>query len=84
VPVSFAGQIAPMFREIDIVHMRPLGVLLDNYSYMSDSANNHANAVRVRDSLSGASAPRMPIGGPFWTQDRIDLLNQWMADGFQP
>ena len=65
-PVSFAGQIAPMFREIDIVHMRPLGVLLDNYSYMSDSANNHANALsRVRDSLREPLLRGCPLGDHF-------------------
>jgi hypothetical protein len=82
--VSFKNQIAPMFRQQDINCMRPAGVLLSDYSYMSDPSNNHANAVRVRDSLTGALTPRMPKGGPFWTQAMIDRYNQWMADGFQP
>ena len=82
--VSFKNQIVPMFHQQDINCMRPAGVLLGDYRYMSDPSNDHANAVRVRDYLTGALTPRMPAGGPFWTQAMIDLYNQWMADGFQP
>jgi hypothetical protein len=31
--VSFADDIRPMFREIDVDHMRGFGVLLDDYTY---------------------------------------------------
>jgi hypothetical protein len=73
-----------MFRNQDIGCMRAAGVLLGDRRYMSDPSGNHANAVQVRDFLTGALTPRMPKGGPFWTQAMIDLYNQWMADGFLP
>ena len=83
-PVSFATEIRPMFRPTDINCMALHSVFLDDYAYMSDPANNHANGVRVRDYLTGSLTPRMPKGGPYWTQPMIDLFNQWMADGYQP
>ena len=41
--VSFAGDIKPLFRAIDISHMKSAGVKLDDYTYMSDPS--HANKV---------------------------------------
>jgi hypothetical protein len=82
--VSFATDILPLFRAIDIAHMQPAGVLLNQYSYMSNPANNHQNATTVQAYLTGAKQPRMPPGGPFWTQQQLDLYAQWMSDGYLP
>jgi hypothetical protein len=82
--VSFAKDIQPLFRPIDIEHMRAFDVRLDDYVYMSDASNNHRNATAVRDFLSGAQQPRMPIGGPFWTADQLGLFERWMRGGFLP
>ncbi len=83
-PVSFAKDIVPLFRPIDINHMKPSGVILNDYGYMSDPAGDHHHAPAVYDSVTGASTPRMPVGGPFWSQEQLDLYKQWMTDGFQP
>jgi hypothetical protein len=69
--------------------MTPLGIVLDDYTYMSDSAGDnhfmdHANARDVYAHLTGARHPRMPKNGPFWSQAKLDLFNQWMSDGFLP
>jgi len=77
--VSFAHDILPLFRPIDIAHMKGGGVLLDSYAYMSDPA--HAKS--VLDSLTGAP-PHMPPGGPYWSPEQLDLLQKWIADGYQP
>jgi len=79
--VSFTTDIKPLFRPIDIQHMQNLGVSLDDYSYMSDASNNHENA---QDVLNELSAKKMPPGGPFWTDDTLNLFRQWIADGYQP
>ena len=44
--VSFAADIKPLFRAIDVSHMKPYGVKLDDYNYMSDPDN--ANRVASR------------------------------------
>jgi hypothetical protein len=87
--VSFQSDILPMFRGIDINHMKPMGVRLDDYGYMSDAAADstypdHANARQVYCYLTGDCEPRMPPGGPYWSADQLQLFSQWMDGGFQP
>ena len=85
-PVSFAKDIRPLFRPIDIAHMKPFGVKLDDYNYISDPANNHHNAAQVQDNLSpqNGDAPAMPPGGPYWTPEQLALFATWRTDGYQP
>jgi Ferritin-like len=78
--VSFAKDVLPLFRTIDVDHMKPLGVVLDDYAYMSDATDDHANAKAVLDVLK---KHRMPPGGPFWTQAQLDLFSKWMSDGYK-
>jgi hypothetical protein len=83
-PVSFDRDVRTLFRQIDIDHMSPYGVLLADYSYMSLPDNNHANAQDVLDFLSGKKQPQMPIGGPFWDSTKLSLYQRWMDDGYKP
>jgi len=79
-PVSFKNDIKPLFRSIDVEHMKRSGVALDDYAYMSDGTGDHANARGVLNTLTKRT---MPPGGPFWPQDRLDLFAKWMSDGYQ-
>ena len=86
---SFQTDILPLFRPVDISHMRRRGVLLDDYPYMSDPAGDatypdHAHARNVYCFLTGDCQPRMPPGGPFWDAGQLQLYQQWMDGGFQP
>jgi len=54
--VSFARDIRPLFRAIDVAHMKPSGHLLDDYAWMADAANEHGNARAVYESVRGESA----------------------------
>jgi len=83
-PVSFAAEIRPLFRPIDVEHMKPLGVVLDDYAYMSDPADDHKHATDVGDYLTGNKKPKMPLGGPFWSEQQLQLYAKWMSDGYQP
>ena len=78
--VSFARDIRPLFRPEDIQHMKPMGILLDDFKYMSDSKN----AQSVYDSLTGETQPQMPMNGPYWPKDKLDLFQKWMKGGCQP
>jgi hypothetical protein len=85
--VSFAQGIVPLFAPRDITCMARFGVLLNDYGYMSDATGNdefadHANARDVYAHLAGTVTPRMPMGGPYWADPQMQLLNQWMTDGF--
>lgn len=81
-PVSFAKDIRPLFRAIDISHMKSFGVHLDDYTYMSNP--NNANAVLATLSPQNGEDPSMPPGGPYWTAAQLALFAQWQKDGYQP
>jgi hypothetical protein len=81
-PVSFAASIRPLFREVDIQHMKPFGVELDDYAWMSNPDN--AASVLATVSPQNGNPPTMPPGGPFWTADQLALFAQWQKDGYQP
>ena len=93
-PVSYAKAIKPLFRKVDIDHMKPFDVQLDDFTWMSDPAGgsggscdefpDHANGRSVFAFLKGDCTPRMPLGGPFWHDDMLDLYQRWMDGGFQP
>jgi hypothetical protein len=80
--VSFASDIKPLFRAIDISHMKPKGVKLDDYPYMSNP--NNAKQVLATLSPHNGQPPSMPPGGPYWTAAQIELFAQWQKDGYQP
>jgi hypothetical protein len=80
--VSFASDIKPLFRAIDVSHMKKFKVELDNYTYMSNS--NNANHVLASLSPHDGEPPTMPPGGPYWTADQLALFGQWQKDGYQP
>ncbi len=80
-PVSFARDIRPLFRPIDVEHMKVHKVLLDDYTYMSDPARDHGNAQAVEDTLVKQT---MPPGGPYWNAQQLAIFKQWRSDGYHP
>jgi hypothetical protein len=80
--VSFARDIRPLFRDVDISHMEVHGIKLDDYTFMSDPDN--ANKVLEILSPHEADPPAMPPGGPYWTEDQLALFAQWQNEGYQP
>ncbi len=81
-PVSFSADIKPLFRAIDVSHMKSYGVELDNYTYMSIPDN--ANHVLASLSPHDGELPTMPPGGPYWTAPQLKLFVQWQTDGYTP
>jgi hypothetical protein len=80
--VSFARDIKPLFRPVDISHMKSHGIKLDDYAFMSDPDN----ADKVLGTLSphDGNPPSMPPGGRYWTEDKLALFAQWQNEGYQP
>jgi hypothetical protein len=80
--VSFARDIRPLFRAVDISHMKAHGIKLDDYTFMSDPEN----ADKVLGTLSShdGNPPPMPPGGPYWAADQLALFAEWQKDGYQP
>jgi len=80
--VSFERDIRPLFRAVDISHMGPHGIKLDDYTFMSNPDN--ANKVLAALSPNDDQPPAMPPGGPYWTADQLTLFAQWQNEGYQP
>ncbi len=78
--VSFNADILPLFTRSDIEHMNAFGVRLGQHDWMSQPCN----AKNVYKYLSGESQPRMPLGGPYWSQSQLELFARWMATGYEP
>jgi hypothetical protein len=81
-PVSFASEIKPMFRDVDVSHMKRLKIDLDDYTFMSNP--NNANKVLAVLSPQDGEPPSMPPGGPYWSAAQLELFAQWQQDGYQP
>jgi truncated hemoglobin YjbI len=69
-PLTFAGEIAPLFRERDRQSMR---FAFDLGSY--EDVSTHAPAILTR-----LRAGTMPCDGP-WSSDKIDVLERWITAG---
>ena len=82
--VSFASDIVPLFTEMDVEHMSEQGVELNQYVYMSDPANDHANAANVYQQVSSGSMPPSWSGEKPWTDEMVQTFQDWMNDGYQP
>ncbi len=80
--ISFAADIKPLFRSVDISHMKSYGVQLDDYTYMSNPSN--ANSVLANLSPHDGELPSMPPGGPYWTPAQLELFVRWQKDGYPP
>jgi hypothetical protein len=80
--VSFARDIRPLCRDVDISHMKVHGIKLDDYTFMSDPDN--ADKVLRALSPREGEPPSMPPGGPYWTADQLALFAQWQNEGYQP
>ena len=83
--VSFEADILPLFRPMDIQCMRGRGVFLADYSYMSQSEGGQfANAQNVLANLQATADPRMPFGGPYWSDESLQLFQSWINGGCKP
>ncbi len=77
--VSFARDIRPLFTDMDVAHMRNVGVLLDDLDYMRDPAH----AQNVLNSVSTGAMPPSGSGEPSWTPESVQLFQDWMTGGYE-
>jgi len=74
--VSFANDIAPMFKPFDVNMAWRFG--LTSYDDVK------ANATLIYSRLTNISSPMPPPPYPPFTQEQIALFNQWMLEGYAP
>ena len=75
--LSFAADVRPMFTDLDVDHMQPLGIDL------SDRAAVEANADAIYAVVSNGSMP--PAGaGKRWSPEMCARFKQWQTQGCPP
>jgi hypothetical protein len=87
--ISFAKDIVTLFTSKDINCMKNFGVFLDDYQFMGEPSGDisyidHANARHVYARLKGDDQPRMPKGGPYWSDEMLNKFEDWINGGFEP
>ena len=78
--ISFETDILPLFTTMDKDHMSRAGVLLGDYSYMSQPDN----AAEVYEQVSSGGMPPSDSGERPWSEDKVQRLKEWMDGGYQP
>lgn len=78
--VSFETDILPLFTSVDVEHMRALGALLDDYSFMSQPDN----AAKAYERLANGSMPPSDSGEPRWSEEKVQQFKEWMDGGYAP
>lgn len=70
-----------LFSQMDVDHMKPPHhqVYLDNYDWMKIPGN----ASDVYNRLLPSAPQRMPLDGPYWTNDCIACFKAWMDGGYK-
>lgn len=79
--VSYAKDIKPLFRGIDVNHMTAQGLDLNSYDDVKNNAQEIYN--RLTTTNPRQLMPPATSGGP-WSVDKIAKFKQWMDDGYQP
>ena len=75
--LSFAADIRPMFTDLDVDHMQPLGIDL------SDRAGVEASADAIYAVVSNGSMPP-PGTGQRWSPEMCARFKQWQTQGCPP
>jgi hypothetical protein len=76
--LSFAKDIRPMFTDVDVEHMKPLGVDLSS----KDDVETNADA--IYEVVSTGSMPPKNSGGQRWSPEMCAKFKQWQSQGCQP
>ena len=70
-PLSFAKDIRPLFREDDVNTMKRFGLDLSSYEQV------RTNASKIYEQVEDGS---MPCDGS-WPKDRVALFKRWINEG---
>jgi hypothetical protein len=73
---SFARDIGPLFRPVDVEHMTRFGVDLGSYEGVRDAAEAVLQRLRGDDGAIMPPPPHRP-----WTTAQLDLFARWIEEG---
>ena len=75
--LSFAKDIRPMFTDVDVAHMKPMGIDLSSKDDVEASGDD------IYKVVSDGSMPPANTGER-WTPDMCARFKQWQTDGCPP
>ncbi len=78
-PVSFVRDICPLFRPVDIAHMRDLSFDLSSYQRVRDNVDDIIEHLEITGPQRMPPSPDQP-----WSAAQIELVRTWMRQGFPP
>lgn len=73
--LSFQRDIRPLFSDLDVDHMKPLGIDLSDASSVQESAAAIYSVV-----TEGTMPP--PSSGERWSSEMCERFKRWMDQGF--
>lgn len=76
--LSFEKDIRPMFTDMDVEHMKPLGFDL------SSRDDVEAGAEAIQMTTSEGTMPPRNSGEPRWTPEMCERFQQWRDQGCPP
>ena len=74
--LSFAKDIRPMFTDLDIQHMKPLGVDLSDWETVK------ANVASIYKVVEAGQMPPPP--SKRWTPEMCERFKRWQDEGCPP
>ena len=74
--LSFARDIRPLFREIDVDHMKRANLDLSDYATVK------AKARAIEQAVAEGSMPPRP--DPPWSAEMVTTLKAWIDEGCPP
>lgn len=76
--LSFARDIRPMFTDLDVEHMKPLGFDLSSYNDVKTGAE------AIYTTVSDGSMPPPGSGEARWSPEMCERFRSWMEQGCRP
>lgn len=76
--LSFERDIRPMFTQLDVDHMKPLGLDLSAY------ADVKASSDAIYSVVSYGSMPPPKSGEARWSTEMCDRFKRWIDQGCPP
>lgn len=76
--LSFAGDIRPMFTDMDVAHMKPFGMDLSS----RDDVAGHADD--IYKVVSSGAMPPSGSGEAPWTPEQCERFKEWQNQGCPP
>ena len=76
--LSFTKDIRPMFTDLDVDHLRPLGLDLSSKDDVAKNADD------VYAHVSAGTMPPPSTGEERWTDEMCAKFKQWQTEGCPP